>query len=314
MYKRFYGLNKNPFELSPDPYFFYATPRHKEALGSLHYGVQRHKGFSVMTGQAGTGKTLIIRCLAEFLKRANVSFAYFFNPQLTAADFVEYILSDLGLPVPPGGKSAKLFALNDYLVDRHLRGSTTVLIVDEAHLLSRELLEEIRLLTNLETPREKLLQIILSGQPELDAIIDSPDMPQLKQRIALRCRLRRLQGAEVETYILRRIERASLAPRKRNIFSIQAIAAIEKYSQGIPRLMNTICENALVAGYALQLPVVNASIVEEVASQFGFCAAADAPLDADANRPPAKAQPREVFSGVSVTQALTVARRSSPAL
>jgi general secretion pathway protein A len=328
VYKRFYGLKKSPFEISPDPFFFYPTPGHKEVLNTLYYGVQRHKGFSVLTGQAGTGKTLLVRCLADLLAGEDVAVAYVFNPQLSAVDFVDYILTDLRLPLPSGSKSHKLFALSDYLVGRHARGSTTVLIVDEAHLLSRELLEEIRLLTNLETPQQKLLQIILSGQPELDQIIDSPDMPQLKQRIALRCRLQRLEGAEVEAYILRRLQLASFNLHPRIIFSKPAVAAIERYSQGIPRLVNTICENALVSGYADQLPIVNARIVQEVASQFGFCAAGnaasdvagdtasdpaeDAVSDAAGNYQPGEAEPEEVFSEQTVAQASSAAQVVNP--
>jgi len=273
VYKRFYGLKKDPFEISPDPFFFYPTPQHMEAIASLYYGVQRHKGFSVLTGQAGTGKTLLVRCLAEVFNRADVAVAYVFNPQLSAVDFVNYNLAD-----------------------RHHRGSTTVLIVDEAHLLSREVIEEIRLLTNLETPRQKLLQIILSGQAELDQIIDSPDMTQLKQRIALRCRLRRLQGAEIEAYIVRRLELASGSSQSRTIFSKPAIATIEKYSQGIPRLVNTICENSLVSGYASQLPILNARIVQEVARQFGFCANdEDTALGAVGNYHVGEVQPERRF-------------------
>jgi general secretion pathway protein A len=296
VYKRFYGLKKDPFEISPDPFFFYPTPQHMEAIASLYYGVQRHKGFSVLTGQAGTGKTLLVRCLAEVFNRADVAVAYVFNPQLSAVDFVNYILTDLGVSAPSGSKSTMLFALSDYLADRHHRGSTTVLIVDEAHLLSREVIEEIRLLTNLETPRQKLLQIILSGQAELDQIIDSPDMTQLKQRIALRCRLRRLQGAEIEAYIVRRLELASGSSQSRTIFSKPAIATIEKYSQGIPRLVNTICENSLVSGYASQLPILNARIVQEVARQFGFCANdEDTALGAVGNYHVGEVQPERRF-------------------
>jgi general secretion pathway protein A len=296
VYKRFYGLRKDPFEISPDPCFFYPTPQHNEALASLYYGVQRRKGFSVLTGQAGTGKTLLLRFLAEVFTRAGIAVAYVFNPLLSPVDFVDYILTDLRVPAASNTKSNMLFALNDYLSGRHGRGGSTVLIVDEAHLLSRELIEEIRLLTNLETQRQKLLQIILSGQPELDRIIDSPEMPQLKQRIALRCRIQRLKGAQVEAYVLRRLKLASCNSQPRTIFSKPAIAAIEQYSQGIPRLVNTICENALLSGYASQLPIVNAKIVEEVASQFGFAAAeGDADLSAASTYYSAEAQPEGSF-------------------
>ena len=296
MYNEFYGLKKDAFEISPDPSFFCPTVQHKQAFAKLYSGVQRHKGFAVLTGHAGTGKTLLVRWLAGLLESRDVAVAYVFNPQLSAADFVDYILADLRLAATSVSKSRGLFALNDYLVAQHQRGTTTVLIVDEAHLLSRELIEEIRLLTNMETPRQKLLQIILSGQPELDEIIDSPDMPQLKQRIALRCRLQGLKGAEVEAYILRRLELASLNPGPRAIFSKPAVAAVARYSRGIPRLVNTICENALAMGCARRLSIVEASVVDEVASQFGFYAAEDLASHAEDCVHPEQDVPVEVLS------------------
>lgn len=295
MHNGFYRLEKDAFEISPDPSFFYPTLQHNQAFTRLYSGVERHKGFAVLSGQAGTGKTLLVRWLALVLNAMGVGVAYVVNPQLSATDFLDYIFTDLRLSAPSGGKSARLFALNDYLIGQYERGSTTVLIVDEAHLLSRELIEEIRLLTNLETPQQKLLQIILSGQPELDRIIDSPDMPQLKQRIAVRCYLRRLQGAEVEAYILRRLELASANSHAPTIFSKSAMTAIERYSQGIPRLVNTICENALALGYANQLETINASIVEEVASQFGFCPGEDTTSDPAGNYHLGEAERAGVF-------------------
>ena len=299
MYTEFYGLKQKAFEIRPDPRFFYPTLQHKQGFAKLYAAVKQHKGFSVLTGKAGTGKTLVVRWLARILESMDVGVAYVFNPQLSGNDFIDYILTDLRLPAPAGSKSTALFTLMDYLVRQHERGSTTVLIIDEAHLLSRELIEEIRLLTNMESPRRKLLQIILSGQPELDEIIDSPHMPQLKQRIALRCRLQGLQGSEIEAYIRQRLQTASLDPqnpqRRPDIFSRPAIAAIERYSQGIPRLVNTICENSLAIGHVSRLSVINASIVEEVARQFGFRAAEEMSLT-EHRFPPAESVSAELFS------------------
>jgi general secretion pathway protein A len=306
VHNAFYGLKKDAFEISPDPSFFYPTAQHKQAFATLYSGVKRHKGFSVLTGQAGTGKTLLVRWLAGVLEGLGIGVVYVFNPQLSAADFVDYILTDLRLSVPAGRKSSSLFALSDYLIAQHERGSTTVLIVDEAHLISRELVEEIRLLTNLETPRQKLLQIILAGQPELDQMIDSPDLPQLKQRVAVRCRLERLKGPEIEAYVLRRLEVASPNSQSRVIFSKPAIAAIERYSQGIPRLMNTICENALAIGCASQTPIVNAKIIEEVANHFGF--REEIPSSPDGNYHLGPVEPAEAFSGQA--QTLSAGRRT----
>jgi general secretion pathway protein A len=270
MYKQFYGLRRNPFEISPDPSFFCSTPGHYEALAALYYGVQRRKGFIVLTGEVGTGKTLLLRCMAELLKRAQVDMAYVFNPRLSEMEFLRYLMTDLRLPACGQDKSAMLFQLNDYLLARHARGTTTAVIIDEAHLLSWELLEEVRLLTNMETPRQKLLQIILVGQPELDHRIDSPDLRQLNQRIGLRRKLMALTEVEMQQYLLRRLELASVKTPPRMIFSKLAVAAVHRYSRGIPRLANTICENALVSGYAHQLPIITARIVEEVAAEFGF--------------------------------------------
>ena len=187
MYKSFYNLKRNPFELTPDPSFLFPTPRHNEALATLYHGVRGHKGFVVLTGEVGTGKTLLLRCLLQLLSRSNdVAYAYIFNSRLSPVEFLQYIASDFGLPVSGKNKSEILFDLSKYVIDRGSKKLTTVLVVDEAHHLSVDILEEIRLLTNLETTQEKLLQVLLVGQPELDDKLDSADLRQLKQRIAHR--------------------------------------------------------------------------------------------------------------------------------
>jgi len=201
MYKGFFHLKRNPFEITPDPSFLFATRKHNEALASLYYGVRRHKGFVVMTGEVGTGKTLLIRCLLELLTRSQVGFAYVFNSRLNAMEFLRYVAGDFGLAASGKGKDELLLSISDYLVDRHRRKLTTLLVVDEAHHLSSEVLEEIRLLTNLETPTQKLLQILLVGQPELNQKLDSSNLRQLKQRIALRCNLEPLSEEETRAYV-----------------------------------------------------------------------------------------------------------------
>jgi general secretion pathway protein A len=268
MYKKFYGLSRNPFEISPDPYFFYPTPRHNEALANLNYGVQRRKGVVVVTGEVGTGKTLLVRCLLDSLNRNQIAFAYVFNPRLSVPDFLRYVLTDLRLPMSGRTKSEMLAYLNSYLIARFRRGTTAVLVVDEAQLLSWELLEEVRLLTNLETSQQKLLQIVLVGQPELDRRLDSPHLRQLKQRVGLRCSLEPLGIDELRGYVLRRLELAGANSHGGSIFSDGAIAAIHKYSRGIPRLINTLCENSLVSGYARQSKEIGENIVKEVAADF----------------------------------------------
>lgn len=268
MYRKFYGLTRNPFEISPDPYFFYPTPRHNEALANLNYGVQRRKGVVVVTGEVGTGKTLLVRCLLDSLNRNQIAFAYVFNPRLSVPDFLRYVLTDLRLPMSGRTKSEMLAHLNSYLIARFRRGTTAVLVVDEAQLLSWELLEEVRLLTNLETSQQKLLQIVLVGQPELDRRLDSPHLRQLKQRVGLRCNLEPLGLDELRGYILRRLELAGANSHGGSIFADEAMLAIHKYSRGIPRLVNTLCENSLVSGYAKQTKQINADIVQEVAADF----------------------------------------------
>ena len=189
MYKTFYNLRLNPFEITPDPSFLFSTARHNEALASLYYGVRARKGFVVLTGEVGTGKTMLVRCVLELLRRTGVAFAYVFNPSLSALEFIRYIAGDFGLPVAGKAKDELVLSLSAFLVDRHQRKLSTLLVVDEAHHLSPELLEEVRLLTNLETTQQKLLQIVLAGQPELDEMLDSFELRQIKQRIALRCHL-----------------------------------------------------------------------------------------------------------------------------
>jgi general secretion pathway protein A len=268
MYGKFYNLTCNPFEISPDPYFFFPTPRHNEALALLNYGVLRRKGFVVVTGEVGTGKTLLIRCLLDSLEMHKVSFAYIYNPILTVQNFLEQVLADLNLSVAARSKSEALSRLNNYLMTRSRDGLTTALVIDEAQLLSWELLEEIRLLTNLETTQHKLLQIVLAGQPELDRKLDSHQLRQLKQRIGLRCNLLPLDVKEVDGYIHRRLELAGAKPGERELFSQEAIEAIHSISKGIPRLVNTLCENSLMLGYGLQAKQITPAIVKEVAADF----------------------------------------------
>lgn len=292
MYKAFFGLNRNPFEIGPDPFFFYPTARHNEALANLYYGIRKKKGFVVVTGEVGTGKTLLIRCLMDALQRSQIEFAYVFNTQLSPDEFLRYVVGDFGLSLSASpGKSEMLLALNEHLIRRHGRGQTTALIVDEAQNLHREVLEEIRLLTNLETTRQKLLQIVLVGQPELDAKLDSVKLRQLKQRIALRCNLEPLSLEETPTYVQRRLELAGAGKRAGDIFSKAAIPRIHHYSHGIPRLINTICENALLSAFAIQASTVTEQLIEEVACDFrlnvvsanGAAVPEARPSDADGN-------------------------------
>jgi general secretion pathway protein A len=268
MYKSFFNLKRNPFEITPDPSFLFPTRRHNEALAALYYGVRRHKGFVVMTGEVGTGKTLLVRCLLQLLNRKDVAYAYVFNSRLSPIEFLQYIAGDLGLNAAGKNKSELLLELSNYLISRYQQKLTTVLVVDEAHHLEVEVLEEIRLLTNLETAERKLLQILLVGQPELDLKLDSYDLRQLKQRIALRSQLEPLSLEETSGYIQRRLQLAGANSHSDAIFPAETMARVYRHSSGIPRLINTVCENALITAFARQSKVVTPDIIDEVAADF----------------------------------------------
>jgi general secretion pathway protein A len=269
MYKTYFHLLRNPFDLTPDPNCFVPTPRHNEALAALYFGVRQHKGFVVVTGEVGTGKTLLLRCLLRLLRNSkDIVYAYLFNSRLAPMDFLQYVVADFGLPSSGKNKADLLLDLSKFLVARGRRQMTTVLIVDEAHDLPVETLEELRLLSNLETTDDKLLQIVLVGQPELDKKLDSFELRQLKQRIALRTQLGALTAKQTQEYIEQRLRNAGADPYNGTPFSSLAVAAIHSYSHGLPRLINILCENALISAYAKETPTVTARIIEDVASEF----------------------------------------------
>jgi general secretion pathway protein A len=269
MYKTFFNLKRNPFEITPDPSFLFPTTKHNEALAALYYGVRRRKGFVVLTGEVGTGKTLLLRCLLQLLQKNNdVAYAYVFNGLLSSVEFLQYVVADFGLPASNKNKSELLLQLFGYVIERNRKGLTTVLVVDEAHQLSAGILEEIRLLTNLETAEAKLLQILLVGQPELDDKLDSVGLRQLKQRIAFRARLAPLDMGETKGYIERRLQLSSANSNVFTIFPTPAIAAIHRYSGGTPRLINTICENALISAYAKKVYSVTPDMIDDIAAEF----------------------------------------------
>lgn len=269
MYNAYFNLKRNPFDLSPDPNCFVPTPQHNEALAALYYGVRRHKGFVVVTGEVGTGKTLLLRCLLRLLEDSkDIAYAYLFNSRLTPTEFLQYVVSDFGIPVSGKNKCDFLLDLSKFLVSRGSRHLTTVLIVDEAHDLPVETLEELRLLSNLETTDDKLIQIILMGQPELDSKLDSIELRQLKQRIPLRTQLGALTQKQTQEYIEQRMRIAGADPVSHPIFSPQAFAAVHAYSRGYPRLINIICENALISAYAKQIPTVKEHLIEDLATEL----------------------------------------------
>lgn len=266
MYNSFYGLNRSPFELSPDPHFVFPTEGSKEALASIYYAVCRRKGFIVMTGEVGTGKTLIVRCLLALLKRQQVAFANVFNPRLSVLEFLRYVVYDLGIQAAGPTKGDLLRALYGFLLAQFEKGMTTVLVVDEAQQLSAAVLEEVRLLTNLETSQQKLLQIVLVGQPELDEKLDSYELRQLKQRIAVRCRLQPLREGETRDYIAHRMKLAGKQSPLEEMFPAETLEAIYRYSLGVPRLINSLCEQSLIAGFARGEQQIRPETIDEVAT------------------------------------------------
>jgi len=220
-----------------------------------------------MTGEVGTGKTLLVRCLLRLLARANVAYAYVFNPLLSPLEFLQYIAGDFQLPAAGKSKSELLLELSSFVIARYQKGLATVLVLDEAHHLSAEVLEEVRLLTNLETPEEKLLQILLVGQPELDAKLDSVSLRQLKQRVALRSCLGALTLEETCGYIYSRLRVAGSA-EPAACFPTETIAEIYLHSHGIPRLINTLCENALIHAYGRQVHSISPEHIVEIAADL----------------------------------------------
>ena len=268
MYNKYFGFERSPFELPPDPRFFFAMERSKEALASIYYALCKRKGFAVLTGEVGTGKTFLIRCLLELLKRKQIPFANVFNPRLSDIDFLSYVSFDLGIKVTDRSKASLLRGLYSFMLLQLQKGLTTVLVIDEAHQVSFEVLEEVMLLTNLETTEHKLIQIVLVGQPELDTKLDSFELRQLKQRIAIRCRLEPYTVMETCLYIEQRLRRAGANAVSRVIFPLETIEAIQRHSLGIPRLINSLCDQSLMVAYARQLRSVPVAVVDEVAAYF----------------------------------------------
>jgi type II secretory pathway predicted ATPase ExeA len=262
MYKSFFHLQSNPFAGSPDPRFLYMMPHTREALATLEYGISAHKGFIVLTGEVGTGKTTLLRRALSSLDQSRVFSSFVFNPRLDVLDFLEFILSDFGITPQNRTKSGMLIQLNRWLIERFRHEETCVIIVDEAQNLEWELLEEIRLLTNLETTSEKLVQIVLSGQPELEEKLRAPDVRQLRQRIALWARTHAITSEQTAAYIAQRLLIAGTSER---IFTDDAVASIHRASRGIPRVINLICEHALILAYVEQIHQVPEPLILAVA-------------------------------------------------
>ncbi len=294
MYERFFQLDAGPFGNTPDPKYLCMLPHTREALAGLEYGIAARKGFIVLTGEVGTGKTTLLRRALGALSGKRVYTSFVFNPRLEVLEFLEFMLTDFGLTPASHTKAGMLMQLNHWLIQRFANHDTCVLVIDEAQNLSPEMLEEIRLLTNLETDSEKLLQIVLSGQPELEGILRQPSLRQLRQRVALWSRTHALSAEETAAYIGTRL---TIAGARYEIFPPEAVAAVHQYSNGIPRLINLLCEHALLLGYAEQIRHISAAIIYAVAA------------DLDLEQAPVEEQrrPQSSLSGSPGLSALAVA-------
>jgi general secretion pathway protein A len=260
MYLSFYGLREAPFAPTPDPKFLFQSARHREALAQLIYGVRERKGFIVLTGEIGTGKTTLLRTLLERVN-ADTPVAYVHNSALSIEGLLEYVLQDWGVKSTASTHAQRLFELNEFLIDQHRKGGTPVLVIDEAQNLSVPTLEAVRMLSNFETTNQKLMQILLVGQPELRAKLDLPELRQLKQRIGLRCHIAPLSAEETRLYIRHRLRIAGAIDA--GIFTDGGIQKIADYSGGTPRVINIVCDHCLLSGFADSKKRIDAGTVSE---------------------------------------------------
>ena len=262
MYREHYGLLRAPFEMTPDPAFLYLGETHREGLATLVYGVQSGNGFVMLTGEVGTGKTTLLHALLGQLD-ANTASAFLFNPKLEPLDFFRILFDEYGIEETCRTKAEYLLALNRFLIERLSRNEKTLLIIDEAQTLSSAMLEEVRLLSNLETPSSKLLQIMLVGQPELNQVLARPELRQLRQRIVLRHQLRPFDEKNLSAYIDERLTLAGYTGK--GIFKRSALKDIFDVTGGVPRVVNIVCDGALLAGYACGKTLLGSDVIREVA-------------------------------------------------
>ena len=268
MYEAFYGLRERPFELTPNPRFLLMTPRHREALTTLEYGLSARTGIALLLGEAGTGKTTIVHAALQSQRVSQSRAVYLNNPALTRNEFIEFLAAGFGLSADAAhSKTRCLSELTEVLVTRHAAGVMSALVIDEAQCLPDDLLEEIRLIANIESATEKLLSIVLAGQQEIAYRLNQPALRQLKQRIGLRCTLTALSLAETAAYVT---ERMRIAGGSADVFTEDAIAMIHERSRGIPRMISVIADNALVTGFALDYRPIDREVILEVCRDFDF--------------------------------------------
>ncbi|PYX60070.1 MAG: AAA family ATPase [Acidobacteria bacterium] len=294
MYKGFFKLKENPFNVNPDPRYLYLTKEIEEALTGLMYGIQTRKGFITLTGEVGTGKTTLVNRLLDWLHNKGARTAFLFNSRMNSSQLFDFILAEFEIQCESKSKSQQLMKLNQWLLDRYRAGETVVLIIDEAQNLTYPVMEEIRLLTNLETSTDKLLQIVLSGQPELEDKLRLPQLRQLRQRIMLRCKTAPFLKEQTHEYIKERLRIAGAGTEP--IFTREAMDAVFLYSLGIPRVVNLLCEHSLVNAYVDQQRPILAKIVDDVAREFQ--------LDEVEPVPPQTGVSEEIFNSESFIQNL----------
>jgi len=277
MYTDFFGLQKLPFNLTPDPAFLYLPPKHREALAGLTYAILERKGFAVLTGDAGTGKTTLINSVLNRLPAERVETSVILNPTLTASEFLEIVMLDFDITDVPASKAQRLWRFQEFLARTHHQGRYAVLVIDEAHKLSTEVLEEIRLLGNYESASEKFLQIVLLGQSELDGLLNRQDLRQFKQRIALRLYIDPLAAQETHQYI--RFRWAKAGAQDAPPFSQEGMNTIAQLSRGIPRVINSLCDSALLMAYSDESPLVGSNYIRDAAVNLGIIDALPHPSD-----------------------------------
>ncbi len=302
MYETYFGLERAPFTLSPDPRFLYAAPRTREAFAGVLHGILDRRGFVVLTGESGTGKSTLLRAVLSEISPDRLASSLIVNPTVRSEEFLELAMLDFGMPDIPNSKPKRLARLNDFLIDNHSEGRISVLLIDEAHTLTPELLEEIRLLTNFESSDTKLLQIVLSGHSELDETLERHELRQLKQRIAIRVSLRALQSPnEVGSYMLHRWRKAGATTDL--AFLPGAISAIAHYSQGIPRTINALCDNGLLLAYGAGKRAVDRPMVIEIARDMRLLVPPVSKAAAFLPAPPPPAPPPPVAQGALLPHA-----------
>ena len=287
MYERYFGFRERPFQLTPDPRFLYLTPRHREALATLRYGLSGPRGITLLLGEAGTGKTTLLRAALHDERQTNNRHVLLANPTLTRAEFYEYLAEGFRIPKAAASKAKFLLDLQEDIIRRSAVGGMSAIVIDEAQSLPYELLEEVRLLANLETDTTKLLNVVLVGQQELAERLNDVSLRQLKQRVSLRCRLEPLDLRETAAYIATRIRVAG--GDASTVFTKRAVLAIHEVSRGIPRTIGVICDNALVGGFASQQRPVDVAIIDEVCRDFDLrpeASAVDGPINGQNVLPP----------------------------